>query len=235
LAAMPLVFVAACGGSTGATKTTPSVSASTSAASQGNGIANLSVKNILQRAGKASIAAGSVRIHGRARDKGQVFGMDLRIAGRKAGAGTIVTHGQRIGVIRLGSTAYIKGDAKFWQAAGGQAAARMFVGKYLKTKADNKDFADMTSFTIMSKMFAEMLKPVGTPTKGERAQINGTPAIALVDGDGGKLYVATEGKPYVLRAASKDGKDQLDFTGYGQAFTIQRPPTKLVIDIDKIG
>jgi hypothetical protein len=178
-----LVLAAGCGGP--GTSSDAAASASASPTVHGNGVAKLSGTEILKQAAKVSAAARSVRIRGKVSDQGEVIALSLRIAGPKAAAGTMIVHGQRIGLIRLGSVAYIKGDAKFWNAAGGPNAVTMFSGKYLKTAANDKDFKDLMSLTIASKVFAELTKPEGEVTKGAAAQVHGTPAITLLDGTGG--------------------------------------------------
>jgi hypothetical protein len=233
LVALPaaLILVTGCQ-DLGSEKTPQSSSSSPTAGQRGNGVERLSASEILDRAGKATTSARSVRIRGKLREGGDVLGLDVRIAGRSTAAGSITMQGERIRLVRVGSAAYIKGDAKFWKSIGGQDAASIFVGKYLKTTADNKDFKDLMSLTALSEIVSEIVKPEGELTKGARAQVNGVAAITLLDGAGGKLYVATEGQPYVLRLSPDAGDERLDFLAYNQTMKIQRPPGRLVIDID---
>jgi hypothetical protein len=232
LVALPaaLLLVTGCqpGDTTG---TAGSPTTPVAATPEGNGIAELSAARILERASKASSAAPSVRLRGTFREDGKTFAIDLRLAGNRAAAGSITVEGQRLGLVRLGSTAYIRGDDRFWKSVGGQDAVRMFHGKYLKTPADSKEFTDLMSFTLPSKVFTELLRTGGAVTKGERARVNGRPAITLLDGAGGKIYVATEGQPQILRISTGVRDEALDFLDYGKKFTVQRPPSRHVIDV----
>lgn len=221
-----LALAAGCGG-LGTSSGAPA-SASASPSVHGNGVAKLRGTEILKQAAKVSATARSVRIRGKISEEGDVIALNLRIAGPKAAAGTMIMNGQRMGLIRLGPVAYIKGDARFWNAAGGPNAVTMFSGKYLKTAANDKDFKDLMSLTIASKVFAELTKPEGEVTKGAAARVNGLPAITLLDGTGGKLYVATVGRPYVLRIS--DGKNKLDFFDYNKTMTIRPPASRLVVE-----
>ncbi len=69
--------------------------------------------------------------------------------------------------------------------------------------------------------------------------IAGTRAIALVSAgaDGGKLYVATTGKPYPLQIIPTDPKEsgQVTFSDFGKQVTVSPPPADLVIDVSKLG
>jgi hypothetical protein len=200
------------------------------AAVNGNGVEGLSAAQILDRASTASSAATSVHLRGRFRSDGRPASLDLRVSGKQAAIGDITMNGARIGLVRIGSTLYIKGDDRFWRSAGGQSAVRMLSGKYLKTRADDKDFREFMSFTFMSKVFAQLVRPKGTLSKGAHARINGREAIALADGGGGSVYVATTGEPEFLRLSS--GGETFDFLDYGKKVEVHPPARGRVIDVD---
>jgi hypothetical protein len=223
-----LTFVSGCDDGAAAPQSR-SGAANAAATTNGNGVDKLSGTEILKRAAKASGAATSVRLRGEFPTDGKSMAVDIRAASKGSAYGDITTDGERIHVIRIGSTAYIKGDTAFWKSVGGQDAVRMFSGKYLKVPANDKDFRDLMSLTLISKVFSELLRPDGPVTKGERTRINGRAAIALGDGTGDALYVATEGEPHVLRL--KTGKEVLDFLSYNERITVTRPPRDRVINV----
>jgi hypothetical protein len=223
-----LALISGCDDGTAGSPTRPAAT-SAAATPNGNGVDKLSGAEILKRATKASRAATSVRMRGRFPTGGRPMAIDIRAAGKGSAYGDITMNGQRIRLVRIGSTAYLKGDTAFWKSVGGQDAARMFSGKYLKVPAGNKDFRDLMSLTLTSKVFSEILRPEGRVTKGERTRINGRAAIALGDGTGGSLYVATEGEPHVLRL--KTGKEVLDFLAYNERIAVRRPPSNRVISV----
>jgi len=222
-----LAFATACNDSAATSQSAAPSSAPKTAS--GNGVDRLSGPEILKRAAKASRDATSVRMRGTFPSDGQSMAVDIRAASKGSAFGDITMKGQRIRLIRIRSTAYIKGDSGFWTSVGGKSAARMFSGKYLKVSADNKDFRDLMSLTLTSTVFSELLRPSGPVTKGERTRINGRAAIALGDGTGDGLYVATEGEPQVLRL--KSGKDVLDFVAYNERIDVRPPPRDRVISV----
>lgn len=210
--------------------------ASAAPAARGNGVEQLKPLEILDRARQASTAATSLRVRGRLRDGEQVIGLDLRVQGDNA-TGWITMDGQRLDLIRTGSLVYLKGDKQFWTSAGGESAAELLDGKYLKFKADDKDFADLASLTYLSQIFSELPEPddFTLATKGSPTKINGIPAIPVGDTTDAKLYVATEGKPYLLRLSPGKGSDHLDFLDYGVPANVRPPAADLVIDVDNLG
>ncbi|GAA2118367.1 hypothetical protein [Actinomadura napierensis] len=123
--------------------------------------------------------------------------------------------------------------AAFLKSVGGKGAVQLLNGKYLRTTSKDEGFAKPASFTDPAKFFPELLTPDGTVSKGKQEVIAGTPAIALEDGSGGRLYVATRGKPYVLRIDGGPG-NRLDFDGYGVAVHITTPPAAQVVDLSEL-
>lgn len=222
----PVALVAGC--DTADTRTAAPRPTAATAAPSGNGIDKLSAQEILDRATKAAKAAHSVRVRGRVRESGELYTIDMSLAGKKA-TGHVSWEGQRIELTRIGSTVYIKGNKKFWKAnGGGSAAVKQLFGKHLKVSLRDEAFADLGLLTRQSKVVSEILKPDGPVTKGARAQIDGKPAIALRDESGDALYVAAEGEPYPLRI-DPAGVQRLDFTAYNADVEVKRPPSRLVV------
>lgn len=234
LLALPvaLTLIAGCGqdqAGTGQNRAGTSGAAPSSAAPDGNGIDRLSGKEIMDRAVKATSDATSVRFRGRVSEGGEAYSFDIKAAGRTSADALISMKGQRLRVLRIGRSAYVKGDANFWKGVGGQDAVRMFSGKYLRIAADEKDFRDLMSLTFVSKMVGEQLKVPGAMwTKGGRTRVGGRPAITMSDGTpDGKVYVATEGEPHILRLSVNEGT--IDFTDYGKPLSVKAPPRGSVI------
>ncbi|MFD0686220.1 hypothetical protein [Actinomadura fibrosa] len=240
-AALTLFLATACGGGTGARTTSATAGTATRAAASptgsptpaANGVERLPAAEILARARKATLAAKSVRLHGTVREDGEKVGLDFRYSGTDAAVGDVTFSGQRISLVRIGRSVYIKGDDAFWKGVGGAGAVQLLSGKYLRTTPKDRGFRDLANFTTRSKLFAEILSPEGTVRKGKAATVGGAPAVALADGTGGLLYVATLGEPYALRLEGrKEGR--IDFDGYGAAVTVQPPPASQVVDVSKL-
>lgn len=240
---LPIAFaalVAGCGpdekasaaGNSGAPSASPSASVSPSPTS--NGVDALSASKILAKARKASSAAKSVHIQGKMTEESKTFEIDVRVGGERGAAGHIIMNGQRVDMIRIEDSVYMKGDDAFWRSGGGDSAVVLLSGKYVKIGLNDKDFADLTLFTFPSAIFSDLVKPKGVVTKGRGARVNGVPAVTLVDGTGGKLYVATEGKPYILRVASDKEAGSLDFLDYDKTVSVHAPPADRVVDLDEL-
>ncbi|MGQ4420400.1 hypothetical protein ACN6LA_000374, partial [Streptomyces sp. SAS_269] len=77
-------------------------------------------------------------------------------------------------------------------------------------------------------------------TRGKTTTVGGTPAIVLHEKDGKDrytLYVATEGKPYLLQVDSASGAKEpvhLSFSDYDKPVPARKPAGK-VIDLDALG
>jgi len=125
-------------------------------------------------------------------------------------AGTGVSHGISGGtyrVIRVGSEAWLLGDATFWS---GKNAPQGYVNRWVKlVSADYKQpFAAFTYVSEWSKMVAAQrpIKRVAVRT------VHGVPTLGLRDRYGVTLYVATRGKPYPveLTYAMSNGQSSTD-------------------------
>jgi hypothetical protein len=203
-----------------------------------NGVAAQSADEILAKAKAALQGAGAVRIKGTGGRGANRFDIDMRYAGASA-QGTISVAGRPIEMRRIGQTVYVKGSREFWTGRVPAPAVELLTGKWLKSPVTGDRLGELASLTDLSEAADGILEPDGKVTKGERKTIAGTPAIALAsDGaDGGKLYVATTGKPYPLQIIPTDPKTsgQVTFSDFGKQLTVSPPPADLVIDVSKLG
>jgi hypothetical protein len=76
-------------------------------------------------------------------------------------------------------------------------------------------------------------------SRGKTTAVEGAPAITLHEKDGKDrytLYVATEGKPYLLRIDSTAGADQgsVFFSDFDKPVPTQKPAGK-ILDLDALG
>jgi hypothetical protein len=210
----------------------------TASGSTGPGAAALSADEILKKATTALQAAKSVRIKGEGGSGTARFAIDLRYAGDTS-TGTLGINGQTIELRKLARTVYLKGSREFWVGNGGETAARLLTGKWLKTPLTDKRFSGLSELTDLKEAATGILDPDGTITKGEQKTVNGVPCIGLVSSgkDGGRLWVAATGQPYPVRiepSAESGQKGALDFTGYGESVTVEPPPADQVVDVSKL-
>lgn len=181
---------------------------------EGNGVTSQSWETILDRVTKATGAARSVRMKGTMKEGGTTTTMDLQVARPGLGSGYVISGRDRVDLIRIGSTIYVKSGRKWLKGS-------------VKDK-DLKGIADIASLAFLAQLVAGVTEEEGSLTKGERTVINGRPALALVGTDG-KLFVATEGEPHALRLAATDRSLQLDFLAYNAKVDIKPPPRSRVV------
>lgn len=223
---------------TTADSTAPAASAApTSAAPAQNGVAALEPKEIISRAKAALKAAKSFRLNGTTNDGGQHTTLDLEISGSDV-AGSMGLGNTKVQLLRVGGKQYMKGDAAFWKTNGGKngdAVAQLIGNRWVVIPASNKDFASL--FTVAD--VNSLLEPDGPVKKGAVKDIDGTPAIGLVQSgsDGGTLYVATTGKPYPLRLQAPKASDgAMSFSKFGETFAdIKKPAASDTVDFSKLG
>jgi hypothetical protein len=232
LGAVVLAFGVACGDSESGS--------GTPAAPVDNGVAELSADEILSKAQQALRDADSVHVKGEGTSDGETFGVDMRFSGSDGATGSLTAGGQTIEMLRIGNTVYLKANEEFWKSTTGSAAAgELLKGKYLKADSSDKNFGELASFTDLAEFAKETLKPEGEISKGERSNIRGVPTIALIDAEeGGSLHVATEGEPYPMQIAPKEGGEetgQIDFLDYGAPVELKEPPADQVVDASKLG
>ena len=210
LAAM---VVAACGSS-----------GSHSTSSAGNGIASKSPQQILNAAVAAAESARSIHVSGTLHEQG-TLGLDLDLVTGKGAAGTISQGAPRFKLVVAGGDFYFQGNRAFWlHAAHSQAAVQLLLGKWIRYPSAGAQFGSVSHLTSIKSLMEALVKAHGKLSKGKTTTVDGRPAIALDDSNGGRLYVATIGKPYPLKLIAKQSTGgEVSFTQYGHAFTITAP------------
>jgi hypothetical protein len=204
-----------------------------SSGSSDNGVASKSADQIVAAAQSAANGLGSVHVAGTVSTGAQPVTMDLDLANGKGGRGSMSASGLSFQIISLGQTAYFSGGQSFWQRFGGQAAAQLLQGKWLKAPATGS-FGSFAKLTDMQTLFSKLLASRGSLTKGSTSTVNGQKVIAINDSaHGGTLYVATTGKPYPIRVANSGSTGgQLTFDRFNEQVSLTAPPN--AIDISSL-
>ena len=208
---------------------TKSDEATTPPAASDNGVASLTADEILARATTALNSAQSFKAKGEITSDGNKVGIDMQFSGKDF-KGNMSGEGMQFEIIKVGNDVYLKAPDEVWQTLLPPAALALIKGKYLKVDASNPQFGSLASSFDTS----EILKPEGTVTKGEAKVVNGVPTIALVDGEAGTLYIATQGEPYPIRLEGKAGEGAVDFSEFNASATVAAPPAGEVFDLKSI-
>jgi hypothetical protein len=203
-----------------------------------NGVSALPPTQIASSAAQAFRSASSVRMTGLlllAEELPDVR-IDLRYQqGNVTGTETI--DGQRVDVITIGLTAYIKADQSFWRTYEG---VRTYTGitrlrsKYLRVEASDPRFGLISGFPVLPQVLLESLLNDTDIEKGERKIVNGVPTIGLIGAGNGVLYVATQGPPYPIRLEGDIRQNAIDFLDYGKVLDINAPPDNQVVGIETL-
>jgi hypothetical protein len=209
-----VALLAGCGGSSGA---------------KSNGEAAKTADQIIADAQAAALGATAVHVFG---SGGAGLVVNLHLVAGKGGEGRMTANGLTFEIIRIGGSAYFKGDATFWRQFGGGAAATLLKGRWLKAPAATGRLASLTPLTDVAKLFTGILATHGTLAVGKETTIGGRPAIGIVDtSKGGTLYVATTGKPYPI-ALRKSGSGAITFDQWDKPVTLTAPSNP--VDISQL-
>jgi hypothetical protein len=202
--------------------------------SSSNGEEKKNPSQILADAKTAARDAGSVKVTGKITESGTTIGLDLRI-GNDGGAGTMTIQGVKVDIVHIGNTVYVRAPASFYEKVGaGATAGQILDGKWLKASSSSKDFKDLAQLTDIGQFITEALKPEGAVTKGDVTTVDGQKVIELKDSKGGKLYVATTGKPYPIEfKGTGTSSGTLKLTDWGKSVKPKAP--KSAIDLSKLG
>jgi hypothetical protein len=206
-------------------------SSSSSSSSSGNGVAAKSPDAILSAATTAIEAASSAHVAGNVANAGTSISLDLSLVSGKGARGTMSENGLSFQLVDLGGSVYINASDAFWRRFGGNAAAQVFHGKWLKAPADRGSFASLAGLTNLHQLFNALLTSHGALSKGATTTVDGQPVIGLQDKTkGGTLYVATTGKPYpveVLKSGTNGG--HLVFDHINQSVPLSAPANAIDI------
>ncbi|MFD8870788.1 MULTISPECIES: hypothetical protein [unclassified Streptomyces] len=144
-------------------------------------------------------------------------------------------------LIKTGGLVYMKFDRAFWKSQGGEdgaAAAEAIGERWTKSKASGADAKDFTAFCDSDAMLAGFEAGPNLARKGETTTVDGKPAITLTETDGDETYttyVATEGKPYILKMVIKGGKEPgtVTFSDFDKPVDA-KAPTGDIVDLDAL-
>ncbi|MEW2574802.1 hypothetical protein [Streptomyces syringium] len=189
-----------------------------------------SAERMLDDANDTMNALTSVTIDGkttRAAGGGYSSHQTTDLKGRCASRTTWAT-GAALEQVRIGATDYVRPNRAYLkQWSGRSMAGSKDQSRWAEVPADEAEPGD--GLAACTREFVSF----GAATKGERTKVNGTPAMPLVVTDeadkGGSytFYVATEGKPYILKVVYKGTEfhSTTSFSAFDKPLDV-RPPAK---------
>ncbi|MFH9084723.1 hypothetical protein [Streptomyces sp. NPDC017673] len=203
-----------------------------------------SADQVAAKAVTATRNAASLRMAGKVSAEGQPLTVDFHVDTQKNCKGRMSMDRGSADVIHAGQATYIKGDEEFWGnaakgSAGRQKEVRALSGRWVKVPvgdARTTGLCDKQGF--LADMDSDKSERKGM-TKGDVTTVNGRKAIALKKKKGGgesiTMYVATEGKPYILKLDQSGGENPgtVVFSDYEKPVKAAPPPAGQVIDATK--
>jgi hypothetical protein len=196
-----------------------------------NGIAALSATEILDRATTALSNVDAYRMIGAMLEDGEEVRIDYQYS-RENFEARIQSEQFSFHYIKIGDLVYFQPPAEMIALFVGPAASESKLeelnGKYIKINADHPQLASFASVTDPKSVLA----PVSAYTERRTKTIDGIPAIGLVDGEAGTLYIATVGEPLPLQMEARNGSI-VNFE-YDVAVEIQVPDAAQVVDLESL-
>jgi hypothetical protein len=201
--------------------------------SSGNGVAAKPAAQIVAASKAAADAARSAHVSGSIVSNGSPITLDLNL-GPAGGRGNLALNGLGFELIQTGGNVYIKGSAAFYRRIAGSAAAQLLQGRWLKAPTTTPEFASISALTDLHRLVDATLSTRGTLVKSGTTTLNGARAVAVTDNSrGGRLYVATTGKPYPLQISrAGSGGGTVNFDRWNESVPIAVPAG--AIDISQL-
>ncbi|MEU6677817.1 hypothetical protein [Streptomyces sp. NPDC046925] len=247
LAAAATVGLTACGSESAGSGGAGSSKGSSDAGKKEAGpFPGLSGPEIVDKAVKATTDASSLTVQGKVPDEDGTIELDMAFDTKGRCAGSMAMGGEgSLDLITTKSTVYMKYDEKFLRAQGKgepaaetDAAVNMLADKWVKTSATGTDTKEIAEFCDLDVLLADFKDVDSAASRGKTTTVDGTPALTLTERDGKDrhtLYVATEGKPYLLKIVNESAKtpEFLSFSDFDKPVDAT-PPKGDVMDIDKL-
>ncbi|MFJ9642426.1 hypothetical protein ACWEPM_30805 [Streptomyces sp. NPDC004244] len=218
------------------------------AASDGNGIEAKPAHVIAETARQSLLTARSLHWQGQTKDASGTYVVDFRLDrdGNCAGTVEVVPKGGRLEIIKRGQDVWMKPDATFMKVQvpeeSGRATVEALRGRWMHGRADDSSLREFSAACNVSHLQRSyMPEPFAEDDvkKGAKAVVKGTPAIAVTGRSGADwatFYVATEGKPYLLRIEGRIGgvQGEADFSEYDEPVPSKTPPPADTLDVSEL-
>lgn len=201
-----------------------------------NGVEDLEPDAVLEAVQTAVDEATSVHVVGSVDDGESELGLDLRLTADGGATGTITNQGQTITVLAVDGSSWFSADEAFWADQAGAELAAQLADKYVEIPDEDSSFS---SFTDWDTFWEDLLDPEGEVEKGETTEVDGQPALELIDNEGddagdGVLLIALEGEPLPLSVEVSDG-GSVTFQEWNEDVSIEAPAPEDIVDPATLG
>ena len=229
--ATALVLPAGC-----SSDTTPPTAASTSAPSTSSTPAPTG-DQVVEQARSKAVAATSAAFKGTVSGNGSALAIDYR--GLSDGSRADVTvSGKSVGgsvrILTVPEGTYMLGDAAFWTAKAGAAAAGKYAGKWVAAPASVKSLTSTLALsTILGQAFGALSRSNLADKVGEET-VNGVPVWVVTDAKGpteGAIYVAKADHALVKFTGSSANPADLAFSQWNTVLSITAPPKGEIVPL----
>ncbi|UED85768.1 hypothetical protein [Streptomyces profundus] len=188
---------------------------------------------------EALLGVDSLRMTGTSEEAGEDVTLDLHLnrAGDCAGTISAAPVGS-FEIIKQGDEVWMQPHISLWEnllgsAAGPEALAHV-EGRYLHGPVGEPPMEGAAESCDLANFLGNLRGSSAGLVRGEETEVNGIPALTLLDGED-KVLVATEGEPYPLRFATRDPTaPTIDFSAFDEPVPTDLPPADQIITVDDL-
>jgi hypothetical protein len=198
----------------------------------GNGVADLEPREIVDRAREAAQAQESVSMSGSVEQEGETVSLDLLLTQGGSASGTVAVADTEVRLVASGPDLFIGAD--LFAAQGVDVPEGI---EFVQVPRDSAGFEDVSSLVDLPAFFDELLTPEGELTKEDGPDVDGTPTVAVISDaePAGRLLVATEGEPLPLRIeGAEEGQDQSITFDFGVPVDVEAPDPAVVVSVEQL-
>jgi hypothetical protein len=196
------------------------------------GSSNARAQALATSAFAATKAATSFVLQGTGISNGQPVKIDVTVSAKHA-FGVLTYGGESVSLRRVNNTIYAKGTQGFLMQQGLTAAqASVEANKWITIpSSDTTDFSNIDKFLTTSGVLSGLLpaKSTGQVTSATRSSLHGQAVEVIVgtfDNHKATIYVATHGRPYILRVVQPSGSaggGTVNLSTFNQAVHVTAP------------
>ncbi|MEV7789689.1 hypothetical protein AB0O72_30555 [Streptomyces sp. NPDC088106] len=221
----------------------PGVKSTVSAAKTKHPFDTMTAEQIDKQAREAVRSTTSMRLTGTASSGGRQVEVDLAIDVRGSCNGTVGNSPGSIHIIKKGPLVYAKAGEDYWRAtfSRGMTVAQTeemvdhFKGRWIKPPQLMSETLGGFCDDFDSLLDVLSTEPDGNTTREADATVDGRPTAVLAERtttETTTVYIAKEGKPYLLRATIVGGDDPVDltFTDHNKPVDTTPPPRDQILD-----